>query len=412
MPQQAFTSCTALSEHFLVEAGRIGPEAYTRGREKEPIWLGLIDQKPWHDNMGLIVNNTIYQRSGLTVAPTWVNMALSDGASINGCLPPITVVSNSTTQQSYQRQWLSLESDPLCLQDIVVSNEPRRAIQAFVDNLMFNATYVRKERVRSEYERVCGHKVIIAPGLPEDSGNWPLVQPTSPVTMGVLRKFYRYLQRESDGTKPIAKNSRGAEQFIFVSSGETIENAVKGDQSIRDDFRWSTRVNELLGAFDQKFSYGGFVMFEESFPPRYNWTGSDFVRIPEYVGYATTIGNELEINPAWSGALYEVSYIFHPDVMISRVPNTKQSFGDVTYAAQNYSLDFRWLNEFDRNCNPDKTIGYFRAIGIHATEPVFTKFGFALMGLKCDVQLDLVPCAANSGYASSGVYSGPQSVNF
>lgn len=414
MPAQNFLACASLSERFLVESGRIGPDAYKKGREADPIWLGLVPQKPWHDGMGLVISNTIFQRSGLTTPPTWSNMQLSDGANINGCIPQLTVVDNSTTTQQYQRQWLALESDPLCLMDIVVSNEPRRAIQAFVDNLMQNATYVRKERIRSEYERLSSHKIVIAPGLPEDSAAFPLVQPTSPVTAGVLRGLYRRLQRDSDGTSGVTKvatGERGDQKFIFISSGETIENIVKGDDTIRNDFRWSSRVDELLGSWSApRIAYGGFIMCEESFPPRYNWNG-DFVRVPEYVGSATTIGTKLEVNPAWNNAQFEVSYIFHPDVMCSRVPNPNQTFGEVRYTAINYSLDFRWVNEYDRNCNPDKLIGFFRAIGIHASEPIFQIFGYAMMALRCNVALDLVPCAGGSGYNSSfSTYSGPDSV--
>lgn len=410
MPYTPNASCEAISQWLTVESGRIGPEAYERGRETEPIWLGLIEQKPWHDEMGYVISNTIYERAGLTTPPVWSNMQGSNGVSGSlACIPPVTEVDSATTLQQYQRAWLALESAPLCLYDLVVAHEPVRAIQAFVDNLTSNATYVRKERIRSEYERLCYNKVVITAGLPSDTAGFPLVQPTSPVTLGVLRQFYRQLQRESNGTTNVtrlAQNSRGAEQFIFVSSGETIENAVKGDGNIRDDFRWSSRVDELLGAFDNKFCYGGFVMWEDAFPPRYNWGGADFVRVPEYVATSATIGQALEINPAWNNAQFEVSYIFHPNVMCSRVPDPKQSFGDVKYMAQNYTLEFRWVNEWMADCNPDRTIGWFRGIGIHASEPIFGQFGWAMMGLKCNVALDLMPCAANSGYNSSGNYSG------
>lgn len=403
MPAANFSACTAIDQHFLRESGRIGPESYSRGRESEPIWLGLIAQKPWHNNMGQIVRNTIYERSGLTTAPTWNAVNPSDGASVNACIPPLTVISNSATTQEFQRYHLALESDPLCLEDIRNSNEPKRAIAAFQDNLMGNSTFVRKERVRSEYQRLANHKIVVAPGLPEDETAFPLLPPTSPMTMGVLRRKYRQLQRESDGTSgvnKVATGSRGNTQFIFVGSGETIENMIKNDESIRDDFRWSPRVSELLGAYDQKFSYGGFIMWEESFPERYNWNGSAFVRVPEYTASAATLGNKLEINPYWEHAESEVSYIFHPDVMNSRVPDPQVSYGDVTYGAKNYSLEWRWVNEYDRNCNPDRNIGFFRAVGMHASEPVFRQFGYAFMALRCDPALDLVTCPSGSGYNS------------
>lgn len=413
MLPDSFTQCAQVSQRFTVEAGRIGPETYQRGRESDPLWLGLIQQKPWHDQMGYIVSNTVYQRSGLTTPPVWQQMQQSDGANINGCIPPETTVENATTLQQYQRSWLALESDPLCLMDIVVSNEPQRAIQGFVDNLKGNATYVRKERIRSEYERLCTHKIIIAPGLPEDSAGFPLVQPTSPMTAGVMRGIYRRLQRDTEGTKGVNKMARGEkgnELYMYVAGGETIENIVKGDPTIRQDFRYSDRVKELLGSWSSQFAYGGFIMWEEPFPPHYNWSGADFVRVPEYVGFATTIGTKLDVSFAWSTAQFETTYVFHPDVMNSRVPNVKQSWGDVTYQANNYSLDFRWINEYDRNCNKDRLIGYFRALGIQASEPIFPQFGYAFMSLRCDVALDLVPCAGGAGYASSGHYSGPDSI--
>jgi hypothetical protein len=414
MPAQNFAACATINEHFLVESGRIGPDAYNRGRETDPIWLGLIPQKAWHDNMGLLVNNTIYERSGLTTAPTWNNMTTSTGSDQGACFPPLVTISNATTEASYGRQWIALESDPLCLMDLVVSNEPRRAVQGFVDNLMQNAIYVRKERLRSEYERVAAHKIIVAPGLPEDSAAFPLVQPTSPITAGVLRTLYPRIQRDADnttGATKVAKGSRGDQKFIFISSQETIENVVKNDSNIRDDFRWSSRVDELLGSWSAaRIAYGGFIMCQELYPPRYNWNGSDFTRVPEYAGSATTIGTKLTVNPAWNNAQFEVSYIFHPDVMINRVPNQNQKFGEVTYGPLNYTLDFRWINKYDRNCNPDEIIGFFRAVGIYATEPVFTDLGYAILGLRCTVALDLVPCASNSGYnSSSSVWSGADS---
>lgn len=404
MPAPSFSSCPAINQRFLANSGIIGPDTYIRGREAEPLWLGLIAQKPWHNNMGQVIKTTIFERSGLTTAPTWEAVNPSSGStSANACIPPLTVISNSMTTQEYQRYHIALESDPLCLEDIRDAVNPRAAVQGFQDNLMGNATYVRKERVRSEYFRLARHKIVVAPGLPEDDDAFPLTQPTSPMTMGVLRRKYRQLQREADGTSgvnKIATNSRGATQFIFVSSGETIEGMIKNDEDIRDDFRWSPRVSELLGAYDQKFSYGGFIMWEESFPERYNWNGSAFVRVPEYTPSATTLGNKLEINPYWEHAQFEVSYIFHPDVMISRVPNPDLSFGDVKYRAQNYGLEWRWVNEYDRNCNPDYKIGFFRAIGMQATEPVFRQFGYAFLALRCDPALDLVACPSGSGYSS------------
>lgn len=407
MPAQNFSACTAIDQHFLRESGRIGPETYQRGREVDPIWLGLFPQKPWHDHMGVIIKNTIYERSGLNTPPTWNAVNPSDGASTNACLPPLTVISNSATTQEYQRYHIALESDPLCLEDLRNSNNIKQAVAAFQDNLMGNANYVRKERIRSEYQRLSRHKVVVTAGLPEDDDAFPLVQPTSPMTLGVLRRTYPRLLREfngTSGTERVATGSRGAPNFIYVGSLESIENMVKTNEDIRNDFRWSDRVNELLGSYGDQVSYGGFILREEPFPERYNWTGSAFIRVPEYTPSATTLGNKLEINPYWEHAQFEVSYIIVKEVMTNRVPNPMQTFGEgkdaIKYQALNYALEWRWINRYDRNCNPDENIGFFRAVGMHASEPGLRQFGWAFMALRCDAALDLVSCPSGSGYSS------------
>jgi hypothetical protein len=40
------------------------------------------------------------------------------------------------------------------------------------------------------------------------------------------------------------------------------------------------------------------------------------------------------------------------------VPNPNLKVGKLTYDAQNYRGDFKWINEYDKNCNPDKNSGY------------------------------------------------------
>lgn len=401
MPAVSFTSCPAIDQRLLQQSGLIGPDTYERGRGQS-LWLtGIVPQKAWRNHMGQTIKNTVYERSGLTSPPTWEDVNNSDGASVNACIPPLVIISNAISTQEYRRAHIALESDPLCLEDIRDSHEPRKALASFSENLMDNANYVRLERVRSEYERLSNHKVIVAPGLPEDDAAFPLVEPTSPMTMGVLRRKFRQLQRETANLKPVATNSRGAQNFIFVASGETIENMIKNDDKVRDDFRWSDRVSELLGAYDQKFSYGGFVFMEDPFPPRVNFYGGAFHRVPEYTSSEATQGNKLEISAAYENAEFEKSYIVHPDVMTSRVPDPNIELGGgVTYGARNYALEFRWVNEYDRNCNPDRNIGFMRAVGMHASEPIHRNLGYVFLSLRCDAELGLVACPEGSGYNS------------
>jgi len=51
-----------------------------------------------------------------------------------------------------------------------------------------------------------------------------------------------------------------------------------------------------------------------------------------------------------------------------------------------------WINEWHRTCNPDRTIGYFRAIMKDAFEPIHPELGYAIMHANCGVDLALQGC--------------------
>lgn len=399
MPAQNFAACAALSQSILEESGRIGPSSFVRGRHTSPWLSGLVIQKPWMDQMGRTIKNTIYERTAPTTTPAWQTVVTSDGASINSCLPPLSVIPFASTTQEFQLSHLALESVPICLEDIRASHDPVKAINSMTEQLMQNTNQVRIDRHRDEYLRLADHKIVVAPGLPEDDDAFPLTDPTSALTMGVLRKSRRRLNREASGTPPIATDGKGKNVYVVIAGGETIENLVVQDDKIRDDVRWSDRANELLGDLDFA-SFGGFIFMEDPFPPRYVGNGGSRARVPEYVADSTTLGNKLEVNPAYENGHYEVTFIFHPDVFISRVPDPKSQWGDITYGAQNYAGDFRWINKYDRNCNPDENIGYWRAVLAQASEPVFRQYGYAFLHLLCSPALNLTDCASGSGYVS------------
>jgi len=54
--------------------------------------------------------------------------------------------------------------------------------------------------------------------------------------------------------------------------------------------------------------------------------------------------------------------------------------------------DFRWVNEWNRTCNPDFTIGYWRAIFADAARPINPQVGYCILAARCGVYADLNSC--------------------
>jgi hypothetical protein len=107
-----------------------------------------------------------------------------------------------------------------------------------------------------------------------------------------------------------------------------------------------------------------------------------------YAGTLTTQTNgevAWEENSSYNTAPYEMSFIAHPDVMeILTMPDVTSLGHGAEFDAAKSLGDFKWMNVQDEIRNPDKTMGYFRAVLEEASKPKTTKFGIAIMHRRPD----------------------------
>jgi hypothetical protein len=230
-----------------------------------------------------------------------------------------------------------------------------------------------------------------------------LTAPTSVLTTGVLRQIYDSLYTSNAGDDGDAVTDDGSPVFNVFSERGTIEQLIKINQDIRQDIRWSDRVNDLLGPNGSmllpKKSYAGYVFHSRPFPKRFNdGAGGTLVEVAPYITTSATKGTKAIVNPAYKNAKYTSTVIFHPKAMEWLVPNPNLKVGKLTYDAQNYRGDFRWINEYDKNCNPDKNSGYWRAKMACAVKQNVPEWGYYIVHLRCSLANDLVACASGSGY--------------
>lgn len=401
MPAEATYTCQAIDDHLARESGRIGPRIYRKGLYRS-FWLAAIEQEEWPNHMGRQIQQLISKRTQPSVIQEWTNIGISDGDEVNGCLPPVETIPYAHDLASYNLQHVAVESDPICLEDLRTSVFPAEELTNYFTGFeeYVNVKWIR--RFRDEYLRLSEHKIIVEPAFTEDSAAFPSVYPTSQMTLGVAKRYWTRLVRDNAGTDGLAFDEKNTPIFPMITSYETMENIRHLNDELRQDFRWSPRVSELLDPMGISTSYGGFSFIPDPFPPRYNRDGAGgYVRVPEYVGAAATKGTKQEVNPAYETAEFEVSFIFHPKVFKALNPSPSVPTGSkIRYDAQNYRGDVRWINEYDKQCNPDKNTGYWRAKLASASKPIFTEYGHAFMHLRCDPAAGLLACPSGSGYIS------------
>ncbi|MEO7099096.1 MAG: hypothetical protein ABI162_07020 [Luteolibacter sp.] len=404
-------ACNNIEQLLVSEAGRIGGEIYRRTLDTS-IWNKLVKQEAWPDEYGDIISVLTYERSlpanpvvfsdlrqnnqdrVVGTAFTDVNAdGVSDNVVTNGgsCVPAAQKLTIAQTLRQYNLQQAAIESPDVCLNDLRFPVRRREQLQNVIDIMSDVTAWVWKERRRDEYTRIAKNKVVINPALNTSASVMPAFVATSRLTQGVLNHFYLKLIRDGGGMNPMDR-SEGAPVFLLSLSAEASAGIIKDNADIRQDFRYSTRVNELLAPLGINRSYGGFFHSIEAFPPRYDFVAGAWVRRPAYVATATTKGLSYEVNPLYEAAEFEDTILFHMDTYHAVVPGPIASQGGMAFNPVTYRGDFAWRNIPDRVCNPDGNIGFFRAIFADGSKPVYPQFGYVFRHQRCPQDLGLVAC--------------------
>ena len=412
MSAQAATTCEAINDNFVRESGRVALGTYRLGLYKDP-YLRFVSQSAFPDNMGKTITNIIAQRT-IATGTGWEDIGVTgESGQDNACLAPVKTVGYAFDTKTFTLRQQAVESNFICLEDVRTSAFPIDDVNNYIKILADNVNVEWIKRYDDDY-LANSTKLSVEPGI-DTSGTVTFNSgtglatiagtpaPTSVLTPGVLRQIHDNLYQENAGDDGDAVTDDGAPVFNVFAERATIENLIKLQEDVRQDIRWSDRVNDLLGANGSsllpKKAYGGFVFHSRPFPKRFNDNGSGgFVEVAPYITTSAVKGTKAIINPAYKAAKYSSTVIFHPKAMEWLVPNPNLKVGKLTYDAQNYRGDFKWVNEYDRNCNPDKNSGYWRAKMACAVKQIVPSWGHYILHLRCNLAADLVACPTNSGY--------------
>jgi hypothetical protein len=404
MSAQTATTCEAINDNFQRETGRIALGTHRLGLYKDP-YLRFVTQSAFPDNMGKTITNTIAQRTVATGSGWEVIGVTGEAGQDNSCLAPVKKVGYAFDQKTFSLRHQAIESDWICLEDVRTSAFPIDDVNNYIKILADNVNVEWIKRYDDDYYATVT-KISVEAGLAETAGSTfgSLPNPTSVLTVGVLRELYDRLYQNNAGDDGDAVTDDGSPVFNVFAERATIENLIKLNEDVRQDIRYSDRVNDLMGpngsSLLPKKAYGGFVFHSRPFPKRFNDDGAGgYTEVVPYIAASGAVkGTKYIINPAYKAAKYTSTVIFHPKAVEWLVPNPNLKVGKLVYDAQNYRGDFRWINEYDKNCNPDKNSGYWRAKMACAAKQIFPEFGYYLLHLRCNLAGDLVACPSGSGY--------------
>jgi hypothetical protein len=393
-------TCAAVNNLLVQETGRIAGEINKRLVRRNPI-IGLVPKKEFPNGLGYVISNLTFERAlPASSEDTWTQVQPSDDtAGVNGCLPPVETIQFGETLRTFFLTHKAFETPDFCIQDIQTSYQFERQIERMVEVLSKVTEWEIGNHYYNKYIGICGHKITVSTTGVVDNGSAGFdsgVLPNGELTQGVLEDIYMTLFREGTDESAIGRVD-GGDVYLLVTGSETSRAIVRDNPDIRQDIRFAFQGygdnNTLIQSLGEARSYGGFKHLQMPYPPRYSFNGTNYVRVEPFQQVAATKGTKWELNPLYKNAPYQVSYIFLPNVMYVNVFNQVSNVAGMTF---NPNLDylgrFMWINEWHRTCNPDRTIGYFRAIMKDAAEPIHPELGYAIMHANCGVDLALQGC--------------------
>jgi hypothetical protein len=318
-------------------------------------------------------------------------------------LPPVEAITFGETLRTFYLTHKAFESPDFCIQDIQSSYQFERQVERMVEVLAKVTEWELGNHYYNKYVQICGHKLTVtnstATGVTDNgsSGFSTSPLPNGALTQGVLEDIYMTLFREGTDESAIGRVD-GGDVYLLVCGTEVSRDIVRQNPDIRQDIRYAYQgmgENTLIQALGEARSYGGYKHLQMPYPPRYSFDGTNYQRVEPFVQVAATKGQKWELNPVYKTAPYQVSYIFLPNVTYCNVFNQVSNVAGLSFNPNiDYLGRFMWVNEWHRQCNPDRTIGYFRSIMKDAFEPIHPELGYAIMHSNCGVDLQLQSCAS------------------
>ena len=413
-------ACDNIENLLITESGRIGTDIYRKTLNTSP-WTTLVKQEAWPDEMGTSVSVLIYERtlpaSGGTI--TFTDVAYNgtatqviggpasgpgSGNNFSGSVtgPGTCAVTGNNlgfaqTLRTYNLQQAAINSPDICLNDLRFPVRRQEQLRNIMSVLSENTQYAWENRYRDEFVRLANYNVnaeqgqlLAASGQTKGSFSTSVL-PTSRLTQGILRYFYSRLIRDGAAQNAYGKEN-GAPVFLLITSPEASDDLIKLNADIRQDLRFA-KPSDLIQPLGVERSYAGFYHLVDTMTPRYDLVSGAWVRRNPYATDASASkGTRFIPNPAYFTAEYEDSIIFHPDVFTSLVAKPISTTGGMAFDPQSYRGDFRWRNIPSRDCNPDGTIGFFRAIFSSGSKPVRPELGVVIRHKRCAADFGLVGC--------------------
>lgn len=394
--------CVAYDSLFATEAVRMTGDIDMPGRYQAR-FSALLEKGAIPDGAGFNWQTVVSNNSLPTNAISWTAVQKNSGSS-GTCVAIANPILSATTILDYSAFQTAFRSEDICLLDARYGYMFEKQTQNKKTNFERNVSDAWNERDRAAYISASKYKYVAAANLPHTTDNpgtvgtngsgFPLVPATAPPTQEMIEVFLRKLDRdgaESSGGAYAMREGRAI--YLVLMESELQERIIKTSASTRQDFQWSDSGKGDKAVLREKFGldrpYGGAFYMIDDRMPRFDFNAvTGYVERPFFTTSAASIGTKADVSEAYENAAYSMMIFFHPKVVQREMPGNISTVGAGThFGPVSYNGDISWKNIPHAECNPDNTIGFWRANLMAGYRPDLTQYGYVVMVPRCVNQL-------------------------
>ena len=278
---------------FLVEhAPQIGVDINQKMMQQPTPWITLYKQEMWEDEKSSVQKTFQFDRAILTDSSgneadpvDWANMstaasdtnngAWSQASDTTGGVPPADYVKYSETIRDFNLQHKAIWGPPMNTNNLRDKFVRTQQMGACVKALADQQREFWIERKRSEYTRIADNLCVLDSGFSLAGGKYgtsafPNATGTdsSILTNGFLDEIYEFenFNGAGEGALGMAENRP---VYGLVTSARQSRRLVMADPDTREDFRYSSQNEKLLGPMGLKWTYNGFSHITDDTLPRW-----------------------------------------------------------------------------------------------------------------------------------------------
>lgn len=394
MPTAISATCATVDASLLIEDGRIMPGLVLRKAvAMEPI-IAVVNKTKgeWTDEIGKTVQVATSERMLPAVSESVWGKS-SDAA--DECLPTVEKVHSGETLRPVSMYATAVETDDYCIENIRDSNQYLLFLNNRAKNLAEITSWVLTGRYISAYRSIASHHLTVTTsGIVDNSTAYDVTTPpnTGP-TQALLDDIRNDMLTEAGDEAFMSDSANGAPVLPLFIGDQMSRQLIRDNPELRQDVRFayegagegSPLIAVMNNIMAGRRAYGGWSHFILRYPPRYNIVGGVLTRVEPFLAEtAATKGVKRLINPGYKTAAFEeiIPYSENAMKILERGKITNPAPG-MSFNAVDMTGVFRWVNEWHRDCNPDKTKGFYRAVFKNAAMPLHPELGYTILVQRC-----------------------------